>query len=582
MRESDSDANSQPGRLFMRSWRALLACALASCASPSSASDDYASLLKLAEDWRRFEQPEMRDCLPDYGAAAMAAKIAALPAYRSRLYGLNTNAWSAAQIVDHRLVEAEMNGLEFDLRVRQPWARDPSFYATVFGERSDVPQHEGPTAAPAIDLFSFRFPLSPPDQSALTCLLGAIPALLDQAKSNLSASNARDLWVYGTRTLREQSEVLGKLQAGTLNMRTLEGSMHASLIGADPALLAAADRARKATDAFISWLESEAPKKTGPSGVGVDNYNWYMKKVHLVPYDWDQQVTLLRRELERARTSLALEEFRNRNLPPLEPANTAESWRALVEARMKRLTDFLVQSGIVPDRDYYRDAMAQQVANFAPPDSRDFFQQTVAREPLGLFSHDYHWIELARIKEEPNHSVIRRLPALYNMFDSRSEGLATAMEETLMQSGLYDDRPRGREIVWIMLANRAARGLASLYVQANQMSLEQAGRFHAQWTPRGWSDPSSGLVAFEQLLYLRQPGYGTSYITGKFQFERLISDYAHEQQMAGKKFSLGDFFARMNDAGTIPFALVETEMVASPADRGSPVPDTQYDLSAVH
>src|SRR5256885_15068935 len=89
------------------------------------------------------------------------------------------------------------------------------------------------------------------------------------------------------------------------------------------------------------------------------------------------------------------------------------------------------------------------------------------------------------------------------MLASRSEGLATAMEETLMQAGLYDDNPRGREIVWIMLANRAARGLASLYVQANQMSLQQAGRFHAQWTPRGWSDPASDLVAFEQLLYLR-------------------------------------------------------------------------------
>jgi len=42
-----------------------------------------------------------------------------------------------------------------------------------------------------------------------------------------------------------------------------------------------------------------------------------------VPYDWDQQVTLLRRELERARASLA---SRNSGIgsPPLEPANTPE------------------------------------------------------------------------------------------------------------------------------------------------------------------------------------------------------------------------------------------------------------------
>ena len=310
-------------------------------------------------------------------------------------------------------------------------------------------------------------------------------------------------------------------------MRTLEGTRHASLSGADKALLRGRDRARsRRRDAFIAWIESEAPKKTGPSGVGKENYTWYEQNVHLVPYDWDQQVTLLRRELERARASLALEEFRNRALPQLAPADTPEAWRALAEARMQKFTEFLIHAGIVPDRPYYRDALAQQVPKFVPPQKRNFFDQVIAREPLGLFSHDYHWIELARMKEEPNQSAIRRLPALSNMFDSRSEGLATAMEETLMQAGLYDDNPRGREIVWIMLANRAARGLASLYVQSNELSLQQAGRFHAQWTPRGWSDPASPLVAFEQLLYLRQPGYGTSYVTGKVQFERLISDYA--------------------------------------------------------
>jgi uncharacterized protein (DUF885 family) len=562
----------------MRLWPAIIMCTVAAYSCQVGAAGSYDSLLKLAEDWRRFEQPTVSHCLPDYGAEAMAAKAEALPAYRARLHALDTKGWPAAQQVEQRLIEAEMNGLDFDIRVRQPWARDPTFYATVFGERSDVPQHEGPTAAPAIDLFAYRYPLSSEDQRALTCLLGAIPAMLDQARRNLGSSNAHDLWVYSVSALRDQSATLAKLQAGTLDMRTLEGSTHATLAASNKTLFVAVDNARKATDAFASWIEAQAPKRTGSSGVGIDNYNWYQRKVHLVPYDWNQQVTLLRRELERARTALALEEFRNRRLPPLEPADSPETWRKLGEARMRKLTEFLIQSGIVPDRDYYRDAMAQRVEPFVPPNQRNFFHHGVAREPLGLFSHDYHWIELARIKQEPNRSAIRRLPALYNMFDSRSEGLATAMEETLMQAGLYDDIPRGREVVWIMLANRAARGLASLYVQANQMTLGEAGRFHAEWTPRGWSDPNSDLVAFEQLLYLRQPGYGTSYITGKMQFERLISDYAHQQQVAGKPFILGEFFTHMNDAGTIPFALVETEMVISPADRGSPAPDTLYEL----
>jgi hypothetical protein len=347
-------------------------------------------------------------------------------------------------------------------------------------------------------------------------------------------------------------------------MRTLEGTNHANLAGADKGLLKAIADARMATDGFIAWLNLQAPHKTGPSGVGKENYTWYLQKVHLVPYDWDQQVTLLRRELERAQTGLRTEEYHNRALPALEPVDSAAAFRTFSDARMKKLTDFLIESGIVPDKDYYRDAMAKQALGYTPPEQRNFFLHGAAREPLALYSHDYHWIELARMKYEPNASAIRRLPALSNMFDARSEGLATAMEETLMQMGLYDDSPRGREVVWIMLANRAARGLASLYVQANEITLQQAGRFHAQWTPRGWSDPNSDLVAFEQLLYLRQPGYGTSYIVGKVQFERLINEYAHAQEAAGKAFSLAEFFARMNESGTIPFALIESEMIATP------------------
>src|SRR3546814_17148335 len=92
-----------------------------------------------------------------------------------------------------------------------------------------------------------------------------------------------------------------------------------------------------------------------------------------------------------------------------------------------------------------------------------------------------------------------------------------------------------------MLANRAARGLASLYVQSNDWTLKQAGHFHAEWTPRGWSDPNDELTAFEQLLYLRQPGYGTSYIVGKLQLDHVKADYSHALDEQGRPFRLRDF-----------------------------------------
>jgi len=174
-------------------------------------------------------------------------------------------------------------------------------------------------------------------------------------------------------------------------------------------------------------------------------------------------------------------------------------------------------------------------------------------DPTPLFTHFWHWFELARMDNEPNASPIRRNALLYNIFDSGNEGTATGVEEMFMHAGLYDDSPRSREIVWIMLAQRCARGLASLYAQANEFDLKQAKAFQVEWTPRGWMRPDLDLLGFEQQLYLRQPGYGTSYVTGKYLIERTIMERSRQ---LGDAFSLRRFFDEFNAAGMMPVSLI--------------------------
>ena len=524
----------------------------------------HAELVKLFADWRAFVEPDIRGGVPDYGAAAMARKAAALPAFRDRLKAIDISAWPAAAKNDYRLIGAEMNGFDFYLRVLQPWARDPGYYQTIFGEESDVPAHEGPSASPTIDLFKYAYPLSRADDRKLAELIGAVPAMLAAAKVNLAGSNAADLWRYGDRGFKEQSHVLAAFERGDLKMRTFEGETAASAVGASPALLKAVRAARLATDDFVAWIAAEAPKKTGPSGVGKDNYNWYVANVDLSPYSWDQQVVLLQRELDRALASLRLEELRNRDLPPIAPIENPAAFRAMAEAKTAKFNDFMVATGLMPDKPYFRAAMAAQTSSYVPLDKRNFFYHVTALDPLPLLSHSSHWIELARLRYEPRQSPIRRGPPLFNIFSDRSEGFATAMEEIVMQAGLYDDIPHGRELVWIMLANRAARGLASLHVQANEIDLAGAGRFHAEWTPRHWSNPDSPLVGFEQLLYLRQPGYGPSYVIGKLQLDHLFARASHDADRGGKPFVMKDVFARVMAPGILPPALIEEEMFAVP------------------
>ena len=127
-----------------------------------------------------------------------------------------------------------------------------------------------------------------------------IPALLEQARDNLADSNAADLWMAGDRSFRGQ----------VANLTALAQRVSGTSAALDRAI---AD-ARDASAQFRLWLAGEAASKTGPSGIGKDNYTWYLQNVHLVPYSWEQQVTLMRRELARAHASLRLEE--NRKPPP--------------------------------------------------------------------------------------------------------------------------------------------------------------------------------------------------------------------------------------------------------------------------
>jgi uncharacterized protein (DUF885 family) len=540
-----------------------LVAAVPALATPATAASGHAQLVKLFADWRAFNHPAIVRGRPDYSAAAMSAKAARLQAFRRRLAAIDRTGWSATQRGDYRLVEAEMNGLDFFLRVLRPWSRDPGFYQTIFVEMSDVPAHEGPSAEPNIDLYNFTYPLSPADDARLTELLGAVPAILADAKANLADSQAHDLWAYGDRAFLEQAEALAALEAGTLMMNDLGGKRQATVEGATPALRSAVHEARRASEEFARWIKAEAPRRRGRSGVGKANYDWYLKHVLLSPWTFDQQATLLQRELDRSLASLRLEEVRNRGVPPITEITDPAEYRRFAEARTAKLYALLVGSGFIPDRPYYRAALAAQTGNYVAPADRNFFTHVTALDPLPLLSHQTHWIELARLRHEPHPSVIRQQAPLFNIFEDRSEGFATATEEVVMHAGLYDDIPHGRELVWVMLANRAARGLASLRVQANEIGLAQAGRFHAEWTPRGWSDATSRLVGFEQLLYLRQPGYGPSYIVGKAQLDHLLALASHRADAEHRPFVARDAFAAILASGIVPPALIEDEAAAA-------------------
>ena len=511
----------------------------------------YDELLELFAAWREFESPPLLDGAPDYTAGQFEARDSRFQALRLELELFDIADWPIPQQVDWHLVRAEMNGYEFNRHVLRPWARDPAFYKTVWTYRSDVPAHEGPTHHALVELWTYDFPLSPDEERRLARELGVIPPLTQQAQINLTG-NARDLWVTGIRDIREQSTVLATLVEQVADT-------------ASPELLAAIERARGATDELVAWLEARADAKTGPSGIGKENYTWYQQNVHLMPLTWEDEVQLLERELARAWSSLKLEEQRNRHLPPMVAARNAAEYDALAEAAVTRIMKFLAEKDIVTVADYMEPALRAHMGAFVPEEQRHFFWITAHYDPAPLFTHFWHWFELARMDNEPHSSPVRQGALLYNIFDSRNEGTATGVEEMLMHAGLYDDSPRSRELVWILLAQRAARGLGSLYAHANEMTMEEAGKIHMEHTPRGWMKTEQELLIFEQHLYLRQPGYGTAYVTGKYLLEQTLADYARQIEERGEVFELREFFDRLHASDSIPISLGHWELTGEPA-----------------
>ena len=511
---------------------------------------EYRELVELFNDWRDFENPPRLNGAPDYTADRFKKDHTAFKDFQNRLAQMAIDDWPIPYQVDWHVVRAEMNGYDFNYRVLRPWVRDPAYYQTVWMYQSDVPAHEGPTNHATLEFWTYAFPLSSADQTHLTNDLKVIPLLLDQARGNLTG-NARDLWVAGIENFKQQVVDLNEI-AEKLKLSTDQVALSVSL-----------ENAKTSTKDFIIWLEEQASDKTGPSGIGKENYTWYQQNVHLLPLTWEDEVRLLQRELDRAWTSLKLEEQNNMDLPPMSAANTPEEFAQLTEMGVQRFMNFLRDKEIMPIKANMEPALREHMGQFVPADQRNFFAIGMHYDPLPLYSHFIHWFDLAQVRDEPHESPIRRGALLYNIFDSKNEGIATGVEEMFMHAGLYEDSPRSREIIWIMIAQRAARGLGSLYAHANEMTMAEAGQVHVKWTPRGWMKREPHLLQFEQHLYLRQPGYGTSYITGKYLIEKLVTEWAKQQEEQGKPFVMKDFFRAFNDTGNIPVELVRWQMTGN-------------------
>src|SRR5262249_37054827 len=153
-----------------------------------------------------------------------------------------------------------------------------------------------------------------------------------------------------------------------------------------------------------------------------------------------------------------MEELRNAKLPPQEPIASSEEFSRRFDSGVRDYMAFLRDREILSVLDWMEPALKARIGMFRPG-PREFFTEVDYRDPEVMRTHGYHWFDKGRMVHDPHRDPIRRGALLYNIFNTRTEGHATGWEELMMEGGMFDARPRTRELVSILVAERAARAL---------------------------------------------------------------------------------------------------------------------------
>ena len=500
----------------------------------NNTSADYDDLIELFQEFREFQQPVVINGVPDYTHEAMQKRARELKDFQERLAGLEIDDWPVSRQVDYHMVRAEMNALDFYHRVLKPWARFPAFYLyTRTGSRQTIY-----TTQRFPD-----FPVSSDNLDEFRKNLKTIPSIFEQAEHNLT-EGVGDLVPSALRWIEDESALYNNIVAQVREYH--------------PELLADAEQARASLLAYRDWLIENKNKMTSPAGIGIDNFNWWMKNVLLFPYSWEELRTLADREYDRAYTALKLTENKNRNLPPLIMVTTEADYIRQWKKMEDHTLTFAEEDEIFTFPEYLKpDGMG---AWWNAPDGigeQDFFKKCSDSNPLseishGLLGHTFYWLR----HERDEHPIRGAYPS-FGVEMIIDEGLAFAWEELMVYAGMYKEYPRGEEITYNAQVFRAVRMITDLKIHSNEFTPEEAAHYYAEKTPYGWVSSVTENTVHDIEMGVDFPGYAMGYVGGKFQIEKLLADRAHQ---LGDTFVLRDFMDEFFAAGTIPFALLRWEL----------------------
>jgi len=514
----------------------LFTLLLASSPLTASALDSYDELVRINEDLISVGTPAYVDGAPDFGEAAVKLQLKELSQIEKRLSKLDVTSWETPQQIDYLLAWSKLNNQLFNHRVMRPWSRDPLFYLYQI---KDVPYADAPA--------------NEAEKAQLEEQLKSVSVKINNAKRNLS--EPVDELAKLTIFLLNNFDGVG--QGEPYRDQPPEGTIAwfydlcQRLKTSDSALVSECETATDAVVGYSDWLNENLDSMSSDAAIGTDNFNWYLLHVRLLPYTVADLKGIGSREFHRYRFMYEVERNKNRNLPELALTQSAEQHEERTRDAEQRTRDILAEQGLLTIPDYIPQTFESDTY-WSPRaiSDRHFWEELQFRNALDNHIHASfpgHRFDGEMNKRQEN--PIRKT----HQESARSEGWATYLEELLLLAGITDDNPRATELILAALIKRGSRFYAEIGMHTGEITLEEANAYMHDWVPYMEED----LGRYDLAGYLRRPGLGSMYLTGKTQIEQLISELSFEQ---GNAFQLGEFHDDFLSRGQIPITLIRWEM----------------------
>jgi hypothetical protein len=519
--------------------------------------------------WRASEQPRSLDDIPRitrpdgwrprWSAADAERYRAELAGFEDRLASLPAAA-DRAELVDRRLLQAAFARARWELDVLRVWQTQPAFYANQ-------------TIGAVFDAL-----LPPePDAARITVvaeLLEHTPGVLADARVNLADGAVAE---FGQVAVEQLADIETQVNAA---MTALAARADTELAAR---LTAAGAAAASALGEFRDWVAGSVPGWRPATPIGREVLQWFLTAVALLPFTPEEILAGGRAELDRAIALELFERNRNRHGPAVEvsPQRDPVAQSKAEQAAELAVRQFYVERGILGQPDTLRhylvlplpdyldplrwlgvaddltgpERVDQDGVSYMPsyPGEMPYFHAANALDPrAGIVHEGAHYQQLALSWRHPR-------PLRRHYVDSTvNEGLAFYNEELMLASGLFDEAPRTREIMYNFMRLRALRVEVDVRLALGELDIEAAGTYLHDVVPM-----DEGTAREEAAFFAGATGSGFTYQVGKSQILRLLADSV---RALGSEFDLQAFHDRLWLEGNVPISLQRWELLDDDSD----------------